>query len=189
MSLDVEALLDRATAVNGLLSRRRRAAEQWDADRAHGRAAPEREPVDARPTASEADEADAVVEALCRAYVARDEQVAAALRSAVAGLPEILRRLNDVPALAARRLAESSDPAWLLCGAAAVGLENVRVDSRDTLLGLGELWLAAESVGADPAAAFEMVAERSDEDAARLLRGFRDCAYFVADVEPRRRLK
>ena len=165
---------------------RRRVAEQWEADRAQGRPAPGTAPADARLTASEADEARACLEELCRAYVTAEESGAVALRATVAELPDVLVHLNGFPHHAARRLAETSDESWLLWGVAAVALENVSVDARDTLIGLGELWLAAELVGADPAAAFETLADRSEDDAARLLRGFSDSAHFAAEVEPRR---
>jgi hypothetical protein len=146
----VDDVLSRAAAVDEALHRARRAGEQREADVAHGRVAPDEPPPAEATVGPELErEACAVVLALCDAFRSGDETERAALRARVAGLGDVLRRLNAVPAYAARRVEHTGDELWLERGLAAAGLENRAVDERDTRLGLEALWRAADRAKLD----------------------------------------
>jgi hypothetical protein len=59
------------------------------------------------------------------------------------------------------------DEVWLWRGLVSISLENCSIDVRDTLIGLAELFVAAEKQGIDPKAPFQRVAKLSSQDKPR----------------------
>jgi hypothetical protein len=70
-------------------------------------------------------------------------------------------------------------------------MEDLQVDFRDTLVSLGELWLAASRAGIDPSPYFQEVAAISspettnvDTSMREVLANFELSAYFIEAVRP-----
>jgi hypothetical protein len=84
-----------------------------------------------------------------------------------------------------RRIESQSNVDSLRRGLAAVSIAGLRIDYRDFLVCLGELYLKAEGAGIDPLPHFKEVADLSDKQTtslnastADLMGGFQGTAYF-----------
>jgi len=64
----------------------------------------------------------------------------------------------------AKQLRETRDDTWLLRGLTAAAIEDATIDWRDTLVALGELYLAAEHVRLRPMNYFRQVAEMASPE-------------------------
>jgi hypothetical protein len=74
----------------------------------------------------------------------------------------------------AAQLRITNDPEFLSLGLAAISIEDLRGDYRDTLVCLGELWLAGETAGLDPWPYFEAIARGSNTEPRDVFSSTRD---------------
>jgi hypothetical protein len=132
------------------------------------------------------DQLGALLDDLCAIYLEVDAQERAGIRALFDNKQRVLKHLHSYTAgRAASRLESTGDVKWLRLGLAAASISDRRVDYRDLLICLGELWLAAESVGIAPARYFSAVARISnpeprygDRSTQDLLRGFRRSGHL-----------
>src|SRR5438477_1228696 len=90
------------------------------------------------------------------------------------------------------RLKSTGEVRWLRSGLAAASIEDLQLDSRDTIMLLGHHYLTAHRVGIDPLPHFHYVATISNEEPrsfapqgmSALLHDFHLSAYFLASVKP-----
>ena len=110
------------------------------------------------------DKLSEVLDALCGTYL----EVDAAQRTAIRGILDdkrtILDYLYGYMGRASRLLGSSKDVRWLRMGLAAASIEDMRVDWRDLLICLGDLYLAAKDAEIRPGRHFREVAELSSTD-------------------------
>lgn len=127
-----------------------------------------------------------VVDELCFLYLNADENQRQLIRGFFERRSRVQKYLHSyIGGRAASHLRSTGEQKWLRLGLAAASIADQRVDYRDLLISLGQLWLAAEEVGLAPARHFSAVGRisstepvygnRSTRD---LLRGFRTSAYF-----------
>ena len=113
-----------------------------------------------------------------------------AVRRAFDGRAALLDALLGQVHRAASRLRAAGETAWLLRGLTSASIEDRRTDSRDLVLALGELWLAAARAGLDPGPHFRRVGalsgqvERRGTSTSELLSVFDQSAHFRAAVAP-----
>ena len=132
------------------------------------------------------DELHELLDELCGIYLEVDAARRAAIRAFFDEKQRVLKYLHSyVGGRAAPLVASTGDVKWLRLGLAAGSIADRRVDYRDLLICLGELWLAAEEAGIAPARHFSAVARisnpepRPGEQSTRdLLRGFRRSAHL-----------
>jgi hypothetical protein len=86
----------------------------------------------------------------------------------------------------------TNDVQWLHLGLASVAIEDLQFDYRDTLIALGELFLAATRAGISPLPLFQKVAGISSSEVTHssmstrdLLTNFDKTEYFVATIKPK----
>ena len=103
----------------------------------------------------------ALLDQLCPIYLSAGPQQRAEIRSAVSDKEGIWSGLINYVYRAADRLQSSADREWLRLGLAAVSIEDCRIDFRDTVVALAELYVATEKAGIDPEPHFREVAELS----------------------------
>lgn len=93
---------------------------------------------------------------------------------------------------AAQKLQESADQLWLQRGLASVSLEETRIDFRDSLVVLRELYLTAIAQGIDPDPVFQAVAQLSGtrspgttkSSTRDFIGGFKRSTFFKSEVAP-----
>lgn len=90
---------------------------------------------------------------LCRFFQASPPRVYR-LSNAVEQYDGLLNHLLGFVYIACDQLRASRDVEWLRLGLTAAGLQGARLDYRDFLLAIAELYLAAEEAGLDAAAEF-----------------------------------
>ena len=111
------------------------------------------------------DELHELLDELCGAYLEVDAARRAAVRAYFDEKQRVLKYLHSyVGGRAAPLVASSGDVKWLRLGLAAASIADRRVDYRDWLISLGELWLAAEEVGIAPARQFSAMARISNSE-------------------------
>jgi hypothetical protein len=75
---------------------------------------------------------------------------------------------------------------------AACSIAGLRIDFRDLLVSLGDLWRRAEAAGIDPQPYFEEIGDLSDSEmagsasTASLIGGFQETAYYKELKRPGR---
>jgi len=94
---------------------------------------------------------------LCRCYLGASERQRGSIRDAVSDKKGILNQLLGVVYGSAEQVRITKDVSWLRIGAAAASIQSGRLDYRDFLLALAELYVAAEEVGLDPESEFKAV--------------------------------
>jgi len=135
----------------------------------------------------------ATLDQLCALYLAADSAQRHELRAFLITTAAIGEELwQNYPRYAADRLMSSGDDIWLKRGLAAVSLEDLRIDYRDTLGVLGWLWRAAVvHHHIDPQPYFQLVSELSNpsqvdpgqSSTREFLSRFRDSIYFKEQVQ------
>ena len=126
------------------------------------------------------------LERLCERYLALDQPNRAAIRECIGSikggihLPTLIyvvpNALYGCVSGAAERIKSREDVKWLRMGLAAASIEDARMDSRDLLLGLSDLYLSAEEAGIDPKPYFQEIASISAEAGQALLSTFHESA-------------
>jgi hypothetical protein len=135
----------------------------------------------------------ATLDQLCALYLAADSAQRQELRAFVITTAAIGEQLwQDYPQYAASQLISSGDDVWLKRGLAAVSLEDLHIDYRDTLGVLAWLWRAAVvHHHIDPQPYFQFVSELSNPNEVysgqgstrEFLSRFRDSVYFKEQVQ------
>jgi hypothetical protein len=136
----------------------------------------------------------AVLDEVCDVYLHFDAQRCAVIRGVV-HRHEIHRLLGEYVGHASQVLAKGGRPEWLDRALAAASIDDQRVDYRDWLMSLGDIYLAARTHGLDPAPAFKRVAEISNAQPHRAaptptkdaMSRFEQSAYFATSILPRLR--
>lgn len=131
------------------------------------------------------DALDALLDELCAVYLEADRRQRTAIRSLFDDKRSALKHLHAYIGRTARLLESSRGRKWLRLGLAAASIADRRVDWRDLLVCLGDLYLAARRVRMRPGSDFQAVAklsnpvglggERSTRD---LLADFHKSAYL-----------
>lgn len=132
------------------------------------------------------DELHELLDELCGIYLEVDAARRAAIRAFFDEKQRVLKYLHSyVGGRTAPLVASTGGVKWLRLGLAAGSIADRRVDYRDLLICLGELWLAAEAAGIAPARHFSAVARisnpepRPGEQSTRdLLRGFQRSGHL-----------
>lgn len=94
---------------------------------------------------------------LCQHYVDASKRQRGLIRDAVRDKRGILNQLMGYVYKSAEHVRTTKDVSWLRIGATAAVIQGGRLDQRDYLLTLAELYVSAEEAGLDPEAAFEAV--------------------------------
>ena len=92
---------------------------------------------------------------LCQTYLDAPYEQRTLIRDAVSDRKGILNRLLGFVYEAAEQVRATKDVYWLRMGLAAAAIENSRLDWRDSLTAMAELYVTAEEVGIDPKPEFE----------------------------------
>ena len=131
------------------------------------------------------DDLKGLLNKVCLMYLRADEEDREAIRAIFDDKPSLLAYLHSYIAHTTRRLAETKDKEWLRLGLAAASVCDRRVDWRDLMVFLGELYLTAKEAGLRPGYQFSAVARISNpsrrykESSTRdLLANFRKSAYL-----------
>jgi hypothetical protein len=126
-----------------------------------------------------------LLDELCALYLKADEQQRVAVRAIFDDKSSVLRYLHTYIGFAARHLAETNDKKWLRMGLAAASMCDCRVDWRDLMIRLGDLYLTAKEAGFRPGYQFTAVARLSNrsrrykQNSTRdFLANFRKSAYL-----------
>lgn len=131
------------------------------------------------------DALNALLDELCSIYLGAHRRQRIAIRSLFDDKRSLLNHLHGYIGRSARLLESTRDRRWLRLGLAAASIVDRRVDWRDLLICLGDLYLAARRMHIRPGGHFQTVAklsnpvgrhnERSTRD---LLAGFHKSAYL-----------
>jgi hypothetical protein len=140
------------------------------------------------------DAAFALLDEVCDLYLRSDAQHCALIR-AVVHQHEISHLLHEYVGHASRILGQGGRSEWLNRALAGASIDDQRVDYREWLMLLGDVYLSARAQGVDPAPAFKRVAEISNPEPRRAaptttrdaLAGFEQSAYFATSILPRLR--
>ena len=127
-----------------------------------------------------------VLDELCSLYLRADQDQRFLIRGFFEDKTRVRKYLHGyIGGRAARLVVSTGDTKWLGLGLAAASISDQKVDYRDLLISLGELWLAEEEAGFAPARHFSAVARISSDEPVygnrstkELLRGFRTSAYL-----------
>jgi len=105
---------------------------------------------------------DALLDELCGIYLEADRRQRTAIRSILHEKRSILNYLHSYMGRTSRLLESSRDRKWLRKGLAAASIVDMRVDWRDLLICLGDLWLTARRVRIRPGGHFQAMARLSN---------------------------
>jgi hypothetical protein len=119
-------------------------------------------------------------EPLCDAYAESTESARLRVRRALETKRSLLAWLCGYVSQGARELERTRDERILLRALAAASMDDGRLDRRDVILALDDLFLAAERAGIDPRPHFARMAEISSGEATAA-GSTRDCLRRYAD--------
>lgn len=133
-----------------------------------------------------------VLDTLCNMYLNGTPAQCERIRNIVVDKREVLAALNSYIYRALEKFEATNDVQWLNLGLASVGIEDLQFDYRDTLVALGELFLAATRAGINPLPLFQKVAATSSSKVTiagmstrDLLTNFDKTEYFIASIKPK----
>ena len=140
------------------------------------------------------EEVFALLDEICDGYVRADARRCALVR-AVIHQHEVRRLLGEYVGHCARLLEKGGRPQWLDRALAGASIEDQRVDYRDWLMSLGDVYVAARTAGIDPSPALKRIGALSNAEGHRAtptptsaaLSGFEQSAYFATSILPRLR--
>jgi hypothetical protein len=132
------------------------------------------------------DELNQTLDELCAIYLKSDDGLRIDIRRIFDDRRSLLNHLHSYICRTSRLLEASGDPRWLRLGLAAASIGDMRVDWRDLLIRLGDLYVTARRVGIKrPGRQFRTVAELSNAEGRYcqgstrdLLVNFRKSAYL-----------
>ena len=105
---------------------------------------------------------NALLDELCALYLKASEEQRVAVRAIFDDKASVLKYLHSYIAHTSRHLAETKDKKWLRMGLAAASICDRRVDWRDLMICLGDLYLTAREAGFRPGYQFSAVARISN---------------------------
>jgi hypothetical protein len=148
----------------------------------------------ARIGAGPQEDAFAVLDRICDDYLRADPARCALIRGVV-HQHEIRHLLAEYEHHAAQMLRKGRRPEWLDRALAAASLDDQRVDHRDWLIALGDVYVAAYRADADVKAAFDRAARVSNPErhpaaptpTREAIARFEQSAYFATSVLPQLR--
>lgn len=128
----------------------------------------------------------------CELYLRGDEHLRHEIRCSFEGWTAVRGLVLDRAWSFADKFADTCDERWLRFGLAAVSIDDIGTDFRDSYVALGVLYISAVRCGMDPGPYFEEAAEISsgisniEQTSMRdfLLR-FERSAYFEESVAPK----
>lgn len=134
----------------------------------------------------------ALLDEVCDEYARSDERRCALIRGLV-HRHEAGRLVDEYTGHAARMLEQSKRPEWLDRAVASASLDDQRVDYREWLIRLGEVYVSARAAGLDPSPVLKRIAAISNAEPHRAaptptsaaLARFEDSAFFATSVLPR----
>jgi len=136
------------------------------------------------------DKLHALLDDLCGVYLKVEAEERAAIRAMFDDKPHVLKYLHSHIGWASRLLQETGDKKWLRYGLAAASICDQRVDWRDLMICLGDLYMTAKRVGYRPGYQFRAVARISnpvgryrDRPTRDLLADFRRSAHLRGLLE------
>jgi len=132
-----------------------------------------------------------LLDEICDLYARSDASRCAIIRGLV-HQHEAHRLLGEYIGNAARMLESGGRSVWLERGIAAVSIDDQRLDYRDWLLSLGDVYLAGIKAKLDPAPVLRRIAERSNPEphsaaptpTREALEGFEQSEYFGTTILP-----
>ncbi len=133
-----------------------------------------------------------LLDELCGVYLEASPRQRAAIRGFFDHKESALKYLHSYIGRASRFLKSSGDKKWLRLGLAAASIVDRRVDWRDLMICLGDLYLTARDAGIGrPGYYFTAVAKMSnpvgrhrESSTLELLRDFRKSAYLTSLKKP-----
>ncbi|HYV21079.1 MAG TPA: hypothetical protein VEN31_00330 [Candidatus Bathyarchaeia archaeon] len=140
------------------------------------------------------DEVFAAFDEICDLYAHSDAARCSIIRGIVHNR-ESRALLGDYMGYASRILKQGGRPEWLERGIVAAAIDDQRVDYRDWLMAVGDLYLSARAAHLDPTPVLKRVAERSNPErhaasptpTRDALSNFEDSAYFMTSILPQLR--
>ena len=140
------------------------------------------------------EEVFALLDQICDAYLRADAHGCALIRG-VMQEHEMRRLLGEYVGHCARLLEKGGRPEWLDRALAAASIDDQRVDYRDWLVAVGDVYVAARTAGVDPSPALKRIGALSNAVGHRAsptptsdaLSHFEQSAYFLTSILPRMR--
>ena len=105
-----------------------------------------------------------LLDELGKLYLDTDPDQRQRIRDIVADKREVLSALNSYIWRAIEKFESTGDVQWVYVGLAAVSIEDLRFDYRDTIVALGELFITAAHAGIDPLPLIQRVASISSSE-------------------------
>jgi len=99
---------------------------------------------------------------ICDAYLSMNQKEREEARELVGSFPSLLKQLSNHLGWESRRVFKKTDQQLLLRGLAAISLADLRTDSRDLLMAMGNVYLHAHEVGAFLSVPLVRIAEISN---------------------------
>jgi hypothetical protein len=121
-----------------------------------------RDYVYAKVGANPLEEVYSLLDSLCDLYLDTGPEQRSEIRNLIGQNRAVRHKMYSYIGRATNFLEETADPKWLRVGLAAASIEDSRVDYRDLLVALGDLYLAAAHVGIKPRPYFEAVGRISN---------------------------
>jgi hypothetical protein len=137
------------------------------------------------------DEVFAVFDEICDLYARSDSPRCAIIRGIVHER-EVRTLLQDYVGYVSGILKQGGRPEWLERGVAAASIDDQRVDYRDWLMSLGDLYLSARVAHVDPSPVLKRIAKLSNPErhpaapspTREALGDFENSAYFATSILP-----
>jgi len=140
------------------------------------------------------DKLHALLDDLCGVYLKAEAAERSAIRATFDDKPHVLKYLHSYIGRTSRLLEETGHKRWLRSGLAAASIGDQRVDWRDLMIRLGDLYVTARRVGFRPGYQFRAVARISnpvgrhgDSSTRDLLANFRKSAHLRGLLEKAKR--
>lgn len=137
-------------------------------------------------------EAYSFFDELCDLYLETTPEQRAEIRNMIGTHRSMLDELSEYRWHAIGKFESTRGPEWVERALASVSIEDMRVDYRDNLVDMGELFIQAHNAGLDAPALFERVAsisnaEETDQGGStdRFIAEFRQGNYFRGNVKPK----
>lgn len=164
--------------------------------------------VDAKVGPGPLEEVYSLLDSLCDIYLDAGPEQRSEIRILIGQNRAVLGRMYSYMGRATNILEQTGDPKWLRQGLAAASIADLRVDFRDLLVALGDLYVTAAHVGINPHDHFEAVGRISNPTKERtelyplhpfvsrlflgngwssqeMLKNFERSQFFRRDVKPK----
>lgn len=130
---------------------------------------------------------------VCSKYLQGTPEERDTIRSFIQDNHSVLSALGRYVGKATDHLASTGDTQWLMLALAAISIENLQIDYRDTYYTLGTLFIIAVEAGVNPVPYFEQVGSISDTHkqfagsgtTRDFLTNFLQSEFFKSSVKPK----